>query len=321
MDCDEFDHTAMNGLYVELDELTSAAVTRHTERCPRCRDAYAALRATRRGEVGALREASHAPDCRMLPPARMAEVETPWPRKLSRGLAWAGSHAMRPQSAMAAVFCLVVGSSMLFLPARPGTSGRVPVRVTEQGSPGKDSPEGATPLTTSAPPVGAAGAATMKSAGFETDGNRAGLGLVGTTSHILNEDGNVDGAAALAAAREVRRSSGCGPAIRDLDAVVARFPGTIVAAEAMWDEARCFKDLGNEQRERAAYRALLSTSFRDRAQKELDEERLARRLNAQPGPSATVGATPKPPATVLAPPPTTSSSDSRTTGAAPTASF
>ena len=41
---------------------------------------------------------------------------------------------MRPQFAMAAVLVLVVGSSLLFLRARPGTMGS-PVSVTERGNP------------------------------------------------------------------------------------------------------------------------------------------------------------------------------------------
>ena len=74
---------------------------------------------------------------RVLAAAFAAQKQTPFPRKVLRALAWAGSHAMRPQLAMAALFFLVIGSSLLLLRARPGTA-IAPPHVTERGAPAPD---------------------------------------------------------------------------------------------------------------------------------------------------------------------------------------
>src|SRR5262249_60072997 len=103
-------------------------------------------------EVGVLPIEEPPPDleARILEAAASAQSRAPWPKKVLRGLAWAGSHAMRPQLAMAALFFLVIGSSLLLLRARPGTLG--PAYVTEPGSPAPDTEVAAT----AAPPAATA---------------------------------------------------------------------------------------------------------------------------------------------------------------------
>src|SRR6516165_8672087 len=89
MDCEKFESAMMDELYGELDELTSAAAKRHIGGCARCAARIGGLRATRR--VATLRHrAAHA-------------------------VSLAGSWAMRPQTAMAAVFLVMVGTSVLLL--------------------------------------------------------------------------------------------------------------------------------------------------------------------------------------------------------------
>ena len=116
MDCDRFEATLIDELYEELDELTSAAAKRHVAGCSRCASLLGGLRATRRVAVLPIIEPScgpRGPDPRR--GARSAQRVTPVGWRLSRAVSWAGSWAMRPQTAMAAVFLLMVGSSLLFV--------------------------------------------------------------------------------------------------------------------------------------------------------------------------------------------------------------
>src|SRR5271168_347820 len=139
MDCEKFDQHVIAALYDELDELTYAALKRHVEGCSRCAGVWAGLRATREVGILPIEEPSDDLEARILDAVAVAQQRTPWHKKVLRGLAWAGSHAMRPQLAMAAIFFLVIGSSLLFLRARPGTV--VPVTVTERGSPAPEPTE------------------------------------------------------------------------------------------------------------------------------------------------------------------------------------
>src|SRR5947207_9410392 len=102
MDCEKFDQHVIDALYDELDELTHAALKRHVEGCSRCAAIFTGLRATR--EVGVLPMVEPPDDleARILGAVTVAQRSTPWHKKALRGLAWAGSHAMRPQLAMAA---------------------------------------------------------------------------------------------------------------------------------------------------------------------------------------------------------------------------
>src|ERR1700733_13576473 len=115
MDCERFEAALIDELYNELDELTSAAAKRHAAGCSRCASLLGGLRATRRVAVLPLVEPSVDLEDRILAPARSAQRVGPRGRRLSRAGAWAGSWAMRPQTAMAAVFVLMVGSSLLFV--------------------------------------------------------------------------------------------------------------------------------------------------------------------------------------------------------------
>src|SRR5688500_5227396 len=131
MDCEKFDSHVIDALYGELDEVTHAAIKRHAETCSRCAGVLSGLRATREVGLLPLEEPSDDLEDRILEAAAAAQKKAPWHRKLVRGIAWAGSRAMRPELAMAAVLVLILGSSLLLLRAKPGTHGVAPVRVTE----------------------------------------------------------------------------------------------------------------------------------------------------------------------------------------------
>lgn len=269
MDCEKFDQHVLDALYDELDELTSAALKRHVEGCSRCAGVWAGLRATREVGILPLVEPPDNLEARILNAVAVAQTRTPLHKKVLRGLAWAGSHAMRPQLAMAALFFLVIGSSLLLLHPRPGTV--APVRVTERGAPMAE----ATP-----PPPAAVAAATAAPAAGDLATAEAQAALHGAPAASAAADGPAfggrgkaeggdDARAALADARAARDASGCSAAVGKLNAVAVRFQGTQAAADAMWDEATCYKQMGDQARAQQIYLSLQSTGYRDRANQEL----------------------------------------------------
>jgi hypothetical protein len=134
MDCERFEANLIDELYEELDELTSAAAKRHVAGCARCASLMGGLRATRRVAVLPIVEPSIDLEDRILASVRNAQKVVPIGRRFSRAISMAGSWAMRPQTAMAAVFVLMVGSSLLFV-RRGRVAASDSLRVTAQGEP------------------------------------------------------------------------------------------------------------------------------------------------------------------------------------------
>ncbi len=136
MDCERFESTLIDELYDELDELTSAASKRHVAGCARCASLLSGLKATRRVAVLPLMEAPAGLEERILAAERDARKVVPLQSRLSGAVSWAGNWAMRPQTAMAAVFLLMIGSTVLLV---RGPSAKAPASsamvVTEQGAP------------------------------------------------------------------------------------------------------------------------------------------------------------------------------------------
>lgn len=133
MDCEKFDRVVLDLLYEELDELTTAAAKRHTEHCARCRDIGSGLRATRQIGILPLVEAPAGLEQRILEAEQKARARLPVRQRFGRAVSVMAGYAMRPQLAMAALLLLMIGSSLVFLRARPGE--RDHVRVTERGVP------------------------------------------------------------------------------------------------------------------------------------------------------------------------------------------
>jgi anti-sigma factor RsiW len=161
MDCEKFEAAIIDELYGELDELTSAAAKRHLAGCARCSARIGGLRATRRVAEIPLVEPPNDLEERILRAADRAWTATPPRPRMAHVISLAGSWAMRPQTAMAAVFLVMIGTSLLLL---RGKSGRAPasaeVTVTEQGTPAPaaSAPAVAAPveaerLKTAAPPA------------------------------------------------------------------------------------------------------------------------------------------------------------------------
>jgi TolA-binding protein len=136
MDCEKFESAMMDELYGELDEVTSAAVKRHVAGCARCSALLGGMRATRRLATVPMVELPEGLEERILAAAREAQKVVPIRGRAARALSLAGSWAMRPQTAMAALFLVMFGTSVLLL---RGRSARAPapseVTVTEHGAP------------------------------------------------------------------------------------------------------------------------------------------------------------------------------------------
>ncbi|MBV9946879.1 MAG: zf-HC2 domain-containing protein, partial [Myxococcales bacterium] len=136
MDCEKFESAMLDELYGELDELTSAAAKRHVSGCARCSARLGALRATRRLATVPLVSPPDDLETRVLTAVDRAWDAAPRRRGLAHLVSLAGSWAMRPQTAMAAVFLVMIGTSVLLL---RGKSGRMlsdaEVTVIERGTP------------------------------------------------------------------------------------------------------------------------------------------------------------------------------------------
>lgn len=140
MDCEKADSLLLDELYGELDEVTSAALQKHLAGCATCSAAFDKLSATRRMVAQDLVPIPDDLEDRIMakveakePPATTSNVVRLEPR-FSRVVSAMGRWAMRPQTAMAAVFLLMIGSSALLLKGRVKRSPEA-VTVTEQGAP------------------------------------------------------------------------------------------------------------------------------------------------------------------------------------------
>ena len=142
MDCEKFDQIIIDAVYDQLDELTLAAAKRHADGCKHCQAAWSGLRATRKIGILPLVEAPVGLEPRIMQAARDAHRNLPWPKRVGRAISWAGSYAMRPQMAMAALLLLMLGSSIIFVRAKPDRSGALSrISVTERGVPEQSAEE------------------------------------------------------------------------------------------------------------------------------------------------------------------------------------
>lgn len=138
-DCEKFEPLLLDELYEELDELTSAALKRHVSGCARCKASLDGMRATRRLVTSASLPMVEPPaglEDRIFAAAKEAQKVVPIKSRFSRIVSIAGSWAMRPQTAMAAVFLLMIGSSAFLLrSSKRDVAREAQVSVTVAGSP------------------------------------------------------------------------------------------------------------------------------------------------------------------------------------------
>jgi TolA-binding protein len=135
MDCEKFESTLLDELYDELDEVTSAAAKRHVGGCARCAALLSGLKATRRLAVLPIVEPPADLEDRILAAAKEAQKVVPIGRRMSNVVSLAGSWAMRPQSAMAALFLVMIGTSALLIKGKVAKPPSSTMIVSEQGEP------------------------------------------------------------------------------------------------------------------------------------------------------------------------------------------
>ncbi|HEY2368631.1 MAG TPA: zf-HC2 domain-containing protein [Polyangiaceae bacterium] len=122
MDCEKFESLLIDELYGELDEVTSAAVRRHAAGCARCGALLSGLRATRKVAALPMEEPPGDLEDRILSAVREQQKVLPFRARASSALSRAGAWAMRPQTAMAAVFLVVIGTSFVLVQSRKQVS-------------------------------------------------------------------------------------------------------------------------------------------------------------------------------------------------------
>lgn len=146
MDCEKYEPLLLDELYDELDELTSAAVKRHVAGCARCAAILSGFRGTREAVSLPLEPVPEGLEDRILAATREAQKVVPIRSRMSRVLSVAGSWAMRPQTAMAAVFVLMIGTSAFLI--RSGHHGK-PASVAVIDVAGEPAPVAAAPAAES----------------------------------------------------------------------------------------------------------------------------------------------------------------------------
>ncbi|MGD0676056.1 MAG: zf-HC2 domain-containing protein [Polyangiaceae bacterium] len=166
MDCEKFETTMMDELYGELDDVTSAALKRHVAGCTRCGSLFGGLRATRRVAAVPLVEPPAALEARILEKAGPTIAISARRQRMAYVLSIAGSWAMRPQTAMAALFLVMVATSVLLLHGKSSRDAAgTAVTVVEEGTPAPATAS-ATPLGGGPPPPMSGATPTAKSEGL-----------------------------------------------------------------------------------------------------------------------------------------------------------
>jgi hypothetical protein len=341
MDCEKFESAMMDELYGELDELTSAAAKRHIASCARCAALVGGLRATRRVASLPIVAPPAELEERILTAARDTQKVVPFRKRVANVVSVAGRWAMQPQAAVAVVFFVMLGGSVLLLrPASaPKSSAALspPVTVTEQGAPAPEvsamptaiAAAPAASATSGAdhdfiedrrartkseayasnekamapPPVADQGPMMMKgAAGAVAGGRGGGLGDL-QPQGVLPEDD-------LAAARVAKATKGCSAALAAFDRAIDRGNGTPVGWDALLEGALCRRNVGDLAKARFYLSRLLNVdSHKARARDELDglDRQIAQAGNIGPGAAghAAERAAPKAAAPAAASPPAT----------------
>jgi TolA-binding protein len=295
MNSDKFDRIVLDLLYGELDELTTAAAKRHMDQSARAREIFAHFKATRQLSV----LPTHAPradfEAALMARERRALAELPLYHRAGRLVSMLAGYAMRPQLIMGALLLLMIGSSLMFLRARPGQHSAV--QVTERGAPEADvdlvlpvrsaSLEGPPTLTSGAfqaQPAAELARAPVEPAAPSTTRSgdaRAGVGEAAPEGldpfeqarelyregHYVQAQRRFDrisrsgsgraAEAALYSAQSIRNVSGCAPAVSRFERVRLEFPGSASAYEAAWRTAKCQQQLGEVEAARQSYESLL----------------------------------------------------------------
>jgi TolA-binding protein len=320
MNSDKFDRIVLDLLYGELDELTTAAAKRHMDQSARAREIFAHFKATRQLSV----LPTHTPpgdfEAALMERERRTLAELPLYHRAGRIVSMLAGYAMRPQLIMGALLLLMIGSSLMFLRARPGQHSAM--QVTERGAPEADvdlvlpvvpaSLEGSPALTSGvfqampaidlehAPNEPAAVAPRPSDVRPGAEGGADGLDPFEQALELyrsghyleaqrrferLSRSGSGRAAeAALYAAQSLRSASGCAAALSRFERVRLEFPGSASAYEAAWRSAKCQQQLGEIEAARQSYESLLQViSHAERARVALTGLKVAPSVGAATG--------------------------------------
>lgn len=296
MDCERFDRIVLDFLYDELDELTAAAARRHLDHCSRCRGIASGLRATREVGTLPMVDPPEGLELRILEAERRVREGLPLRQRLGRAVSVLAGYAMRPQLAMAALLLLAIGGSLMFFRGRPGDRDNMSVTERGVAE-GESDSVAVLPLPSFAaaaegPPEGAIAAAAPKrdqgsppaadkraaaapapvataEANAESDGDSAFQAALGELQSGHYQEarrqfesvaarGGPDAAqASLLAARAAKSQEGCTVAAALFDQVPSRYPGTSAGYDATLEAATCYETLGDSEKARRTYQALL----------------------------------------------------------------
>jgi TolA-binding protein len=139
VDCERLDSLAIDLIdpdgSSELDPRAQREAEEHLAGCARCTSAVERLRGgLRAGAELGLEDPSSLLEARILTAAGALKPEVSFSRRIARAITTAGSFAMRPQIAMAAVLVVMVGTSIVLLRGG-GLPGAHRTKVTEEGTP------------------------------------------------------------------------------------------------------------------------------------------------------------------------------------------
>lgn len=249
MDCETFDRDVVDLLYEDGDAASREALTLHAATCAKCAATLASLKSTRTGLVSLAVEPPEGLTTRILEAEAIARRPPPLSRRVARGASWAGSLAMRPQFAMAAIFCIAVGSSLLLLRAREG-SVPSPMSVRDVGTPALEAPS---PPPAAAPAADegygakqAARVARPEEAQAPADSPKSPAATAmasasppaapaASTETLSSEDGR----RALEKAMGELKRGGCEIAAPDLRTVAGNYPDTLEGKQAARELETC----------------------------------------------------------------------------------
>ena len=219
MDCTKFESALFDELYGELDEVTRASLRKHEASCEKCAELAASLRSAKdethlekvevpaglelailerafgAGEGAAILRAadeatrsgltsetgaSAAREASVLRLADAARKEPDHRTPFARFLSTAGSWAMRPSTAMAAVFVLMTGTSVLLLRGHADSPRKESMTITAIGEPAEQVAPAASAAPLSEEELGKAhGAPRTPGAATSPSLAQAGDGLMG----------------------------------------------------------------------------------------------------------------------------------------------
>lgn len=196
-------------------------------------------------------------------------------QRLIQSMSWAGSMAMRPQLAMAALLVLVLGSSVLLLRTRPGTLPASASKDPAAQAPAKASPNSLAPADSKVARKDAQGAQRQPASEGKADdklnspaASRAFKRAIANYQRGNYEEAQREfalvrasnsinaGQAALYEARTVRSLKGCSEAVAVFSGVRKKYKLKGVGADAAYEEADCHHKLGQLRRWRRLLVAL-----------------------------------------------------------------